>query len=72
MLNSLDVAFHYDTHGPYQLIDLNVRSKALKAFEKVRKNEVAPFEMEFFVGDPHQVYEVDGFQFWYWPHQSMY
>ena len=72
MLNSLDVAYHYDTHGPYQLIDLSARSKALNAFGKVRKNEVEPFEMEFFVGDPHQVYEVDDIQFWYWPHQSMY
>ena len=72
MLNSLDVAYHYDTHGPYQLIDLSARSKALKAFEKVRNNEVEPFEMEFFVGDPNQVYEVDDIQFWYWPHQSMY
>jgi len=72
LLDSLDVAYHYNTHGAYQLSDLNARSKALKAFEKVRKNEVKPFEVEFFVGEPNLVYEVDGIQFWHWPYQSHY
>ena len=52
MLNSLDVAYHYDTHGPYQLIDLSARSKALKAFEKVRNNEVEPFRNGVFCRSP--------------------
>jgi glyoxylase-like metal-dependent hydrolase (beta-lactamase superfamily II) len=70
MLSGLEVAYHYNTHGP-QLIDLQLRSEVLRAAEKIKANEVVVTTVEF-LGEDRQVYHVDAFSFWYMPDFLMY
>jgi glyoxylase-like metal-dependent hydrolase (beta-lactamase superfamily II) len=70
MLADLDVAYHYNTHGP-QLLDLQARSNALRAAKKVEAEEVNSTKAELF-GQDRVVYRVDGFVFWYLPEFLMY
>lgn len=70
MLSNLDVAFHYNTHGQ-QLLNLKVRTKALEALEKIKRENLAP-EIVNFLGKDRQVYSVGKFRFWLMPDFLMY
>ena len=70
LLSSLDVAYHYNTHGD-QLIDLDLRSAVLKAVDKIISGEVEPGEIEF-LGTTQTLYVVDDRRFLYMPDMLMY
>lgn len=70
MLSDLDVAWHYNTHGQ-QLLNLQIRSDALHAAEKIKTGDVTTTTRKF-LGEDRQVYQVDKFEFWYMPEILMY
>lgn len=70
MLAALDVDYHYNTHGE-QLLDLNLRARALAAVKKINAGAVPHGETEF-LGTTQTMYEVDGLHFLYMPDFLMY
>jgi len=70
MLAALDVAYHYNTHGP-QLLELKARGEVLRAAQKIQAKQVKSVKAELF-GQQRDVYRVDGFVFWFLPELLMY